>query len=388
MRSKKDLSKAAKALSVLGAAKGGRARSENMTPEERRDSARKAALARWSAKEEAIVVAVVGVPDQRKINNKHLPKETHTGEFRLLNNIPCSVLEGGTRVFAARPLRRMFGSKMTGTTHASRYVEEGALGLPPFLASKKVFSHVSKELLASLRHPITYLPKSGSGYALGYEATLIPEICQCILTANKKTDGGLGPRYAAMVDAAEMLIFGLAKVGINAMVDQYTGYQADRTSEEIEKFLESYLAKELLPYEPRFPRQFFMEIYRLHGWEYKPGLTQGPRYIGKLIVKYIYKKLPEGVWEKLDRANPSINGRRRVHVHRQLSKDIGLPHFDRLVTATTALLRVADDVPHFEGLLERAFPTQKKALPAKARRKVKQLSSGQTSLFDLLDPQK
>jgi hypothetical protein len=42
---------AAVALGKLGGAKGGKARAANMTPEERAESARKAAQARWKPKE-------------------------------------------------------------------------------------------------------------------------------------------------------------------------------------------------------------------------------------------------------------------------------------------------------------------------------------------------
>jgi general stress protein YciG len=42
--------KAAQELGRLGGAKGGRARAANMTPEERSESARKAANARWAKK--------------------------------------------------------------------------------------------------------------------------------------------------------------------------------------------------------------------------------------------------------------------------------------------------------------------------------------------------
>jgi hypothetical protein len=41
---------AARLLGKLGGAKGGRTRAKNMTPEERSESARKAAKARWAKK--------------------------------------------------------------------------------------------------------------------------------------------------------------------------------------------------------------------------------------------------------------------------------------------------------------------------------------------------
>ena len=43
-------SEAARLLGKLGGSKGGKARARNMTPEERSESARKAAKARWEKK--------------------------------------------------------------------------------------------------------------------------------------------------------------------------------------------------------------------------------------------------------------------------------------------------------------------------------------------------
>jgi hypothetical protein len=43
------------------------------------------------------------------------------------------------------------------------------------------------------------------------------------------------------------------------------------------KILEAYVSKALLPWTERFPSTFFQEIYRLHGWPFKPGKTRGPR---------------------------------------------------------------------------------------------------------------
>lgn len=48
-KSEREKNPAAVALGLLGGAKGGRARAARMTPEERAESARKAAVSRWSA---------------------------------------------------------------------------------------------------------------------------------------------------------------------------------------------------------------------------------------------------------------------------------------------------------------------------------------------------
>lgn len=50
-KSKREKNPAAVALGKLGGKKGGKARAEKMTPEERKESARKAAEARWKKAE-------------------------------------------------------------------------------------------------------------------------------------------------------------------------------------------------------------------------------------------------------------------------------------------------------------------------------------------------
>ena len=83
---------AAKALSVLGASKGGLARAQSLTPEERSESARLAVEARWRKAGRLIEVpqATHGSPDR---------------PVRIVNlEIPCYVLADGRRVLVQRGL--------------------------------------------------------------------------------------------------------------------------------------------------------------------------------------------------------------------------------------------------------------------------------------------
>src|SRR5690348_18320628 len=83
---------AAKELSKLGAAKGGQARAQKLTPERRREIARAAIQARWEkqGKLGRLVQATHGSPD----------RPLRIGEIE----IPCFVLEDGRRVLAQRGL--------------------------------------------------------------------------------------------------------------------------------------------------------------------------------------------------------------------------------------------------------------------------------------------
>src|SRR5579885_3425466 len=70
----------------------GKARSESMTPEQRRESARHAAQQRWAGKGPLI------------------PKETHPGVLKVADiELPCAVLDTGTRVFSQRGMFSALG---------------------------------------------------------------------------------------------------------------------------------------------------------------------------------------------------------------------------------------------------------------------------------------
>lgn len=105
-----------------------------------------------------------------------------------------------------------------------------------------------------------------------------------------------------------------------------------------------------------FPEEFFRQIYRLRGWEYREGNKRGPRYIGKLINRYVYDQLPPGVPQKLRELNPSINGQRKHKHHQFLTENTGEPHLDRQITVVTTLMRIAQNKHDFEALFRRAYP--------------------------------
>jgi hypothetical protein len=160
-------------------------------------------------------------------------------------------------------------------------------------------------------------------------------------------------------EAAETLKRGLARVGIIALIDEATGYQEVRARRELEQILNAYVQAELRPWIRTFPDEFFREIYRLQGWEYKPGTSKRHPYVGKLVNKYIYEQLPPGVLDELRRLNPRTERGYRAHKHFQfLTADTGNPQLDRQISTVTTLLRIANSKAEFEDLFDRAFARQ------------------------------
>lgn len=331
----------AKTLSNLGAAKGGKARAERLSPEERSEIARRAAESRWATEA-----------------NIKIPKETHDGILKLESStlgtieLPVGVLEDGTRIVSTRGVNRALGSSTTGTPRKDKI---GARQLPYILASDALKPFLTNELIARLMFTKEYRPKHGGRTGYGHEATVLPEMCEVILDAYRS--GKLkGKKHEHIVRTAELLIRGFARVGIIALIDEATGYQDDRAKDELTRILEAYIEESLRPYVSKFPNDFFRELYRLQGWEYKVGSTRSPRYVGKFINKYIYDPLPPDVLPKLRELNPANEKGQRRHKHFQyLTDDVGEPHLEKQLAATTALMKVSDTTEQFDEHFRRAF---------------------------------
>jgi P63C domain len=330
-----DSSRSASTLGKLGGSKGGLARAERLSSAERSAAARAAAEARWG---------------------RMVADATHEGELIIGDvRIECAVLEDKTRVLNQGT---MLGALGRAPTMGRRDSTEGR---PPFLSAANLRPFISRELM-DLYEPVQYRHVGSSGRSLGYRAEILPMVCEVYLDADK--DGVLMKNQERTLKAAETLIRGLARVGIIALVDEATGYQEVRARQELEKILEAYVQAQFRPWLRAFPDEFFREIYRLHGWEFRPGQTQRTPHVGKLIKHYIYEQLPEGVLEELERLNPknSKGNRPRKH-HQHLTESTGNVHLDRQINSVITLMKISRNRAEFEDFFERAFPPAQPKLP-------------------------
>jgi hypothetical protein len=271
--------------------------------------------------------------------------------------LPCAVLEGGRRVISQRGMTQSLGRGITtsGSYYAKKRADIDDAQLPPFLSAGNIKPFVSNELAASLSTPIEYQPLHGGRTAFGIEASSLPEICEVWLKAQDAD--ALRPSQGHIAARAAILMRGLAKVGIVALVDEATGYQVVRNRQELHKILEAYIAKEFLPWTKRFPDEFYQEMFRLRGWSFDPSTGKKPILVGKLTEKVVYKKLPQGVLDELKRKNLRNEKGRRRHKHFQfLTEDIGDPHLEKHLLVSTALMRASRNWREFLRLLERAIP--------------------------------
>lgn len=271
---------------------------------------------------------------------------THKGDLVLgKTSISCAVLSNGKRIITQTALFDAFERPRKG--------EKRLEGLPSIVGAKNLLPYVTDELKEKAQ-PVNYYLQNGK-VTSGYDAELIPMVCELYLEAND-TEGVLLESQQKMVVQANILIRALAKVGITALIDEATGYQYDRENNALQEILKAYIAEEFLKWQARFPRKYYKELYRLYGWDYEPSSMKHPKYLGRFTNTYVYDYLPPGVLAELRSKNPINNKGYRTKKHHQfLTGEIGIPHLEKHITKLITIMELSDNANQFKKNFKRVF---------------------------------
>src|SRR3712207_767203 len=122
------------------ASKGGKARAKALSPEQRKEIARKAVEARWAKKGEGKEAVVA----------------PHSGVIKIGDlEIACAVLADGTRVLHERGILKALGLSRSGRAHnQAKEASEGGAQLPLYVAQKNLTPYIDLELASVLKKPI------------------------------------------------------------------------------------------------------------------------------------------------------------------------------------------------------------------------------------------
>lgn len=272
------------------------------------------------------------------------------GEINIGNiTIDCAVLEDGTRVITQYDFYKAIGRSGKPAKGRGSSIEKVA----PFLALNNLKPYVDKELEDSTK-PIKFKPPKG-GLAWGFKAEILPRVCEVYLKA--RDDGALLKSQEKFATACEMLMRGLAHIGIIALVDEATGYQDARTKDALANILEQYLAKELQKWIKTFPDEFYKEMFRLRGLRYSSNSIKRPSYIGKLTNNIVYDRLAPGVRKELEKQNPkNATGHRKSRHHQLLTPEFGHPKLREHLASVITLMKVSPNWRKFMDMLNQALP--------------------------------
>lgn len=278
----------------------------------------------------------------------------HEGELHLEGmNIPCYVLDDGTRILSGRGMQEALkmvdteeDSKPTSGARLSRYLTQKSL--EPFIYGGKQPGHYEPVICYRGEQKIN-----------GYEATILADICEAFLDARKTIN--LSPRQKIIADQCEILIRGFARVGLIALIDEATGYQYDRERFELQKILNAYISDEILKWQLTFTDDFYKEVYRLWGLPFIPKYIKNkPLFIGKLTNKYIYDLLPCGVVDKIkEKTGKTEKGNWKYKWHQSLTPEIGKEHLKKQIIEVTTLMNVSQSKEQFDSLFQQKYNTIK-----------------------------
>ncbi len=299
---------------------GGRARSASLTPEQRKEIARKGAAARWSGGG----------------GGGSAPKATHEGELKIGGAvIPCAVLDDGRRLITQSGFMLALGRarQAKGRSHY-----DGDVNMPAFLTAKNIKPFISNDL-AVTSSQVEFRTVKGA-LAFGYPAELLPKVCEVFL--NAEAAGKLLPIQKHIATQSRILIIGLASTGIVALVDEATGYQAIRPKDALQAYLEQIISKELAAWAKKIPDEFYENIYKLRGWVW-PGMGKN-RYsvVGSYTLDLVYDRLAPGLLPELIKKSPKDeNGNRPHKLHQFLTADIGNPMLSQHMHSLIMFQRLA-----------------------------------------------
>jgi hypothetical protein len=326
---------AAKRLAKSGAAKGGRARASVLSPEERSALARLAVRARWAKAgkvypnpdDDAAVEDHPTVPEA----SSELPYSMYRGSLDVGPvRVEAHVLNDGRRVLTQREVVRLLSPQRDSGT-LGRYLERH-----PLIAEEEIAQRT------------IHFAIPGAPNAIGYEATLLIELCEGYLEA--RAQGKLHRSQQKLAMTAEIVIRSVAKVGIIALIDEATGYQEVRRKQDLQLKLQAFITDEMQEWAKMFPDEFWFELARLEGISYSP--RHRPLRWGKYVMLFVYDAIDEDVGKELRKRNPNP---RFLQNHHQWLRKFGRDKVQAQIAANVALMRNCNTMDDFRRMFHKAF---------------------------------
>ncbi|MCA6391252.1 MAG: P63C domain-containing protein [Cytophagales bacterium] len=321
---------------------GGKARANSISSELKSAIAKKAADSRW---------------------DKSLPTVLLGGSLTLGGvEVDCYVTEDDERLIAGRgvqdvlklidediPRRQKAGSRLTRLLKNST--------VKPFIFKDKSPDHFEPKRRRYQGRIIN-----------GFNAEMLVDICEGMLEA-RASNAIKTKRQAIIASQCELIMRGLAKTGIVALIDEATGYQNFRPVDSLQRYFDIVLRKDLAAWFKRFPDEFYENIYKLKGWEWQ-GMSKN-RYsvVGTYTNDLVYGRIIPGLQDELEKRNPKKSNGNRNHKHHQwINDEAGDKLFSSQMFTILALQRAClnkngNKWNHFMNMMDDILPRKNSTIP-------------------------
>jgi hypothetical protein len=245
----------------------------------------------------------------------------------------CYVLDNEKRVFAQREIVRVLTGNAKG--NLNRYLQQS--NVRPYIHTDSLAERV-------IQFTIPQNPQIASGH----EATLLVDICDAYLRAREA--GSLAPNQMHLAKQAEIITRACAKVGIIALIDEATGYEAFRKKRDLQLKLQAFIADDMQEWARMFPPEFWFELARLEGVHYSP--RNRPLRWGRYVMAFVYDAIDADVGNKLREINPDPHFRQN---HHQWLRDFGREKVHDQLQRVITVMKLCDDMTYFRRKFDRVF---------------------------------
>lgn len=218
------------------------------------------------------------------------------------SSVDCYVLDTGERVINLRAVVKAIANADSGDL--AKFI--GVSPLKPF---------INKDLILAELLEFTIPGTQFKGYGLSTSnfELIIRGYVQALYQNVEMTE-----RQRSIAINCAVISSGLTRIGLDALVDEATGYQYEREHDALQLKLKAFIADELRAWEKTFPDELWQEFGRLTGWT--GPLHSRPQWWGKLVIELIYDTLDPDVARYLRENRPE----KGIHWHRQLTENVGV----------------------------------------------------------------
>jgi hypothetical protein len=248
-------------------------------------------------------------------------------------NIECHVLSDGRRVLCTTQFQAALGSFKNA--HLGDQIER---------ISAKLDSNSSR-----LTITVIEFSRPTGGTACGYEAEAILDVC--LLYQKALVHGQLHPKQVPIALQACEIVAGCAKVGIVALVDEATGYQAIRNHGELADVYRRFFVEKALSWEMVFSEELSTAMCKL----YRKPKERNPRWqagVNGRIYEIIFGKQ---MMAELHRRNPLLKGGYRWWKNHQWMNAGVRDTFRHKLEVVLLLANTSSYVPQFWDRMRAAF---------------------------------
>lgn len=211
------------------------------------------------------------------------------------------VLDTGERVISTRAAIKSLSGTDSG--NLGNYI--GVSGLKPYINSDLILGEL-------LEFSIPGTQFLGRGMTTEHFELICRGYVQALYQGAPLTE-----RQREIAIKCAVLTSGLTRTGLDALIDEATGYQYERAEDALQVKLRLFIAEELRAWEKTFPDELWEEFGRLTDW--KGPLNSRPKYWGKLVIELIYDTLDPDVAKYLRENRPPPG----IRWHQNLTENYG-----------------------------------------------------------------